>query len=107
MIGLPTPRQALPAESPFTAKLILPLAEAPTELNITWIRAEQEMRLDFVDPDWIYWQPLGGEVLLVPPAVENQIEIEAEPGLYLLTVYPMWEAHGGVSYGFLVEVVAP
>jgi hypothetical protein len=107
MIGLPTPRQALRAASPFMAEIILPLDEAPSWLNVNWIRAEEDMRLDFVAPNEIYWQPLGGRELAVQTATENQIEIQDEPGLYLLVVSPSWEAHGSVSYGFLVEVTAP
>ena len=107
MIGLPTPRQPLRVEAPFTAGLILPLEEAPTWLSVNWILAEADMRLEFTTPDQLFWHPYGGEELAADMAIENEFEIEAQPGLYLMTVFVGWERHGDVSYGFLVDVTAP
>jgi len=44
------------------------------------------------------------EQMWLPNEVETTVELELDPGLYILSLFARFQGLGDASYGFLVEV---
>lgn len=104
MIGIPTPQEPLVVESPFTATVSFAFPEAPTEVGLAVFPATAEAELDENAQDARWWQPSGVDQQQLTPAMETDVTLDLEPGLYVLHVFAYLENEGDASYGFLVEV---
>jgi hypothetical protein len=107
--GIPTPDEPLPAISPFTAHLSLPLEEIPLELYINVIQVTDDNKIKSYLNGSFMWLPEAekmqeGNYSSLTLERESDINLSLEPGLYVLEVYPIWKEKGSVSYGFLVNV---
>jgi hypothetical protein len=105
-VGLPTPQDPLIAKSPMTARLVLPLEEPPSQLQLSIFPAvdENEVRIDALPAEFRFWMPAEGQNQELALQTSQDIDLELEPGLYVFYVFGVWEDKGDVSYGFLVEV---
>ena len=105
-IGIPTAQDALPADSPFTARLRLPVERPVTESQLTVYRVTVDDQLDSVARGLRWWRPKGEtrEPLTLTLEGETTVELSLEPGLYVLSLFARWKGHGDAAYGFLVEV---
>ena len=105
-IGIPTAQDALPAGSPFTARLRLPVERPVTESQLTVYRVTVDDQLDSVARGLRWWRPKGEtrEPLTLTLEGETTVELSLEPGLYVLSLFARWQGHGDAAYGFLVEV---
>jgi hypothetical protein len=117
-VGLITPRQPLTVSSPFTATFDLGLEAIPSQLVLRAIPVTEQEALDFGDQarDWQAWQPTGGQQLpLLPPDTGRQdrcgrtpsLQINLDPGLYVLDLWATWPGSNSANYGFLLQVGAP
>jgi hypothetical protein len=107
--GIPTPDEPLPAISPFTVHLSLPLKEPPQELEINVIPVTEDDKIKSYQNGSFMWHPEGekmqeGNYSRLAPERESDINLSLEPGLYVLHVRPIWTEKGSVSYGFLLAV---
>lgn len=107
--GLQTPDEPLPAISPFTAHLSLPLEEIPQELHVNVIRVKDDDEIELGANGSRSWHikeenMQQGNYSTLTPERESDINLSLEPGLYILEVYPIWKEKGSVSYGFLLNV---
>ena len=103
-VGLPTASEPLQVSGPFVTQLSIPLSDLPDILSLTAIPVtfEDQMELDAEGMRW--WPPMSGDSFDLPLAPPHQIELNIEPGLYVLSVFAQWQDIGDVLYGFLVEV---
>jgi hypothetical protein len=104
-IGIATPPEPLPVTSPFTAQFMIPVEDEPRDvvLNIRHAAPELEMDEDALDLRWWAYGE-GGTVHKLALEREPAVELDLEPGLYVLDLFVSWERLGDASYGFLVEV---
>jgi hypothetical protein len=104
-IGIATPPEPLPVTSPFTAQFMIPVEDEPRDvvLNIRQAAPELEMDEDALDLRWWAYGE-GGTVHQLALEREPAVELDLEPGLYVLDLFVSWERLGDASYGFLVEV---
>lgn len=96
-IGIPTAQDALPADSPFTARLRLPVERPVTESQLTVYPVTVDDQLDFEARGLRWWRPdheMGEEFTLT---LEGETIVE-------LSLFARWKGHGDAAYGFLVEV---
>ena len=107
-VGIPTAQEPLPASSPFTAHLRLPLQEPPSELQFNIIQVTEQDEFNFSAYDWRLWHVQGLQIKHFTLSLEQEqdIELSLEPGLYVLNIGAWWDEKGSASYGFLVEVQA-
>lgn len=108
-VGPQTPDEPLPAISPFTAHLSLPLEEIPQELHINVFRVTDDDEIELGANGSRSWHikeenMQQGNYSTLTPERESDINLSLEPGLYILQVYPIWKEKGSVSYGFLLTV---
>jgi len=108
-VGIITPTEPLPARSPFTAHLRLPLRESPAEAGFSATRVTDDDELKEVGNNVRAWRFKGkaGNWNNLPKEPEPDINLSLEPGLYVMNVFVKWEGKGDVSYGFLVKVYDP
>ncbi|MFZ3170243.1 MAG: hypothetical protein WA130_21735 [Candidatus Methanoperedens sp.] len=109
MIGIITPKEPLPASSPFTAHLVLPLKEPPEELHFNVIRVTDDEEIKSHTNYSRVWNIRGekiqeGNYSNLTPERESDINLSLLPGLYVIEVYPRWKEKGSLAYGFLVDV---
>jgi hypothetical protein len=104
-IGIATPQEPLPVTAPFTAQFMIPVEEEPRDvvLSIRQAAADLEMDEDALDLRWWAYGE-GGLVHQLGLEHEPAVELDLEPGLYVLDLFVSWERLGDASYGFLVEV---
>jgi hypothetical protein len=103
MIGIPTAEEPLTVGGSFTARLELPLDEAPETLGLDVISVTDEDMIETRD-GFHWWRPKAGEHHELPLAPPHDFSLDLEPGLYVLSVFTRWPDRGDVNYGFLVEV---
>ena len=104
--GVPTPADPLPASSSITATLQLAVQTPPTSLSLAVFAVSPETDLLPDDPDSASW-PFPGEYDLsreLGLESRTQFELALDPGLYVFSIFAVWEHLGDVNYGFLVEV---
>ena len=104
--GVPTPADPLPASSSITATLQLAVQTPPTSLSLAVFAVSPETDLLPDDPDSASW-PFPGEYDLsreLRLESRTQFELALDPGLYVFSIFAVWEHLGDVNYGFLVEV---
>jgi hypothetical protein len=104
MIGIPTPRQALTISSPTTAQLSLPIAASPADLHLTVIRVTGEDEMQENARGYHWWNYQEGQSSQLPLQSQQDIQIDLDPGLYVLSIQVWWDKEGDVVYGFLVDV---
>jgi len=107
--GIPTSDEPLPAISPFTVHLSLPLMEPPQELEINVIPVTEDDKIKSYLNGSFMWLPKGeymqeGNYSTLTPERESDMNLSLETGLYVLEVHPRWKEKGDVSYGFLLSV---
>lgn len=108
-VGPQTPDEPLPAISPFTAHLSLPLEEIPQELHINVFRVTDDDEIELGANGTRSWHIKEenlkqGISSTLTPKRESDINLSLELGLYVLGVSPSWKEKGSVSYGFFLEV---
>ncbi len=103
-IGIPTLVEPLPARSPLTAQIRLPLEEPPFELQFNVIRVTEQDALPSRARGYRWWPWKEGRNVNLPLERQPQVELTLEPGLYVLHVSAWWHKQGDASYGFLVQV---
>lgn len=105
MIGIPTMPEPMEAESPVTATLILPFERVPETVHLSVYAATTDAELDESARGYRWWRP-EQELKTQPlkPALEQDVTLDLEPGLYVVNVFAAVENAGDVSYGFLLEV---
>ena len=104
--GVPTPADPLPASSSITATLQLAVQTPPTSLSLAVFAVSPEMDLLPDNLDSASW-PFPGEYDLrreLRLESRTQFELALDPGLYVFSIFAVWEHLGDVNYGFLVEV---
>ena len=104
MIGIPTEHDPLISSSPVTARLNLPLAEAPSQLSLSAFQVSSAHELPDSARGYRWWTYTEGFTSELPLQTSQEINLELEPGLYVFYVFAVWEGKGDVSYGFLVQV---
>ncbi len=104
-IGLPTVPEPVQVKSPFTAQLLLPLSDPPQFLSLAAMPVTLEDQIESDAGGMRWWAPGSSESYDVPVAPPHSIELNLDPGLYVLSVFAQWQNLGDVSYGFLVEVL--
>ncbi|MCJ7702821.1 MAG: SH3 domain-containing protein [Anaerolineales bacterium] len=104
-VGLPTAHDPLQVNGPFLAQLSIPLPNPPDILSLTTIPVifEAQMEVDAEGMRW--WPPNPGDPYDLPLAPPHQLELNLEPGIYVLSVFAQWQDFGDVLYGFLIEVL--
>ncbi len=105
-IGIPTAQDVLPAGSPFTARLRLPVERPVTESQLNVYPVTVDDQLDSEARGLRWWRPKGkarGPFTLTLEG-ETIVELSLEPGLYVLSLFVRWQGWGDAAYGFLVEV---
>jgi hypothetical protein len=104
-VGLPTTPNPLQVTGPFTTQFSIPFPDLPDTLSLTAIPVtfEDQMESDSAGMRW--WPPKPGDSFDLPLAPPHQLELNLEPGLYVLSVFAQWQDIGDVLYGFLVEVL--
>jgi hypothetical protein len=102
-LGIPT--FAVPLEVDLSLKVgfELPLADPPNTAVLTVMQVNADDEMDISAGGYRWWQPGGGEQILVPLAVQPEIDLALTEGLYVLNLFAQWQGRGDVSYGFLVE----
>ena len=105
-IGIPTAQDALPADSPFTARLRLPFERPVTESQLTVYPVTVDDQLDSVARGSRWWRSKGeaSEPFTLTLEGETIVELSLKLGLYVLSLFASWQGHGDAAYGFLVEV---
>ncbi len=104
--GVPTPADPLPASSSIKATLQLAVQTPPTSLSLAVFAVSPETDLLPDNPDSASW-PFPGEYDLsreLRLESRTQFELALDPGLYVFSIYAVWEHLGDVNYGFPVEV---
>jgi hypothetical protein len=104
MIGIPTPRQALTISSPTTAQLSLPIDASPADLHITVIPVTGEDEMQENARGYRWWDYQEGQSSQLALRSQQDIQIDLDPGLYVLSIQVWWDKEGDVVYGFLVDV---
>ncbi len=104
MAGFVTDDEPLPAGSPFTAHLRLPLEVPPEELQVSIIRVTGKDELEIDAQGFRLWRFQEGKSITLPLQREQDIELSLEPELYVLDVFTRWKEKGDVSFGFLLGV---
>lgn len=102
--GIPTVSEPLPAKSPVTAHLNLPLKEPPQELQLKVVQVTNKDILETGAGDLRFWRSSEGKYFTLPLESEQDVNLSLEPGLYVLEVFPRWKEKGSVAYGFLLKV---
>lgn len=106
-MGIITPLDALPAPAgPLTASFDLPLDETPSTLSLHVFPADSQPSVFGEVQGWMPNFETGQQFDL-PLAADPAIELDLEPGVYVLGLFVRWERWGDVFYGYLVEVGAP
>ncbi|MCH7610936.1 MAG: hypothetical protein IIB10_09685 [Chloroflexi bacterium] len=104
--AVPTPADPLPASSSIIATLQLAVQTPPTSLSLAVFAVSPETDLLPDNPDSASW-PFPGEYDLsreLRLESRTQFELALDPGLYVFSIFAVWEHLGDVNYGFLVEV---
>jgi Tol biopolymer transport system component len=104
-VGLPTASEPLQVSGPFVTQLSIPLSDKPDILSLTTIPVTYEEQMDLDAEGMRWWPPKPGDSFDLPLAPPHQLELNLEPGLYVLSVFAQWQDIGDVLYGFLVEVL--
>lgn len=109
MIGITTAKEPLPASSPFTAHLHLPLKEPPQELQLNAIQVMDDDKVKSGANGFRAWHikeenPKEGSYSRLSLQRESDINLSLEPGVYVLEINAIWKEKGSVSYGFLLKV---
>jgi len=105
-IGIPTAQEALPADSPFAARLRLVVEPPVTESQLSVRPVTVDDQVDSEARGLRWWRPKGEvrEQFTLTLEDESIVELSLEPGLYVLSLFVRWQGWGDASYGFLVEV---
>ncbi len=107
MIGIPTARGALFTDSPIAAqlRLLAELSVTESALTVASVEAEDQLDVGARGMRW-WWRPKreSMEQMWLPNEVETTVELELDPGLYILSLFARFQGLGDASYGFLVEV---
>ena len=102
-IGIPTPMEARTISSPITAHLRLPIDASPTTLLLTVIPVTEKDEMQENARGYRWWNYQEGQSSQLPLQSQQDIQIDLDPGLYVLSIQVWWDEKGSVTYGFLVE----
>ncbi len=102
-VGIPTQKEPLIANTPFTLLLLLPTNDPPAQLSLSVFPASNNNELE-VDTNHHLWSYVEGQNRELALQTQQEIEMSLEPGLYVFNVFAVWVSRGDVSYGFLVKV---
>ena len=103
-MGIPTPGQPITVSGDLTFAFQIPGPVAPDELQLGVMAVEMDNAPMPEDDGLRYWQPGEFENHEMPAGHETHIEMQLEPGSYLLSLFVRWPEIGDGSYGFLVTV---
>jgi hypothetical protein len=105
--GIPTPQVFLPGEISFRGRLRLPLPYPPASLSVYSMQVTPADTLQPPADGTILWPYREGQTITLANDIEQDLQLELEPGLTVLYINARWEGLGSVGYGFLVDVVTP
>jgi hypothetical protein len=104
----PTLGEPLRLRSPFVGRLELVPSEAPTVYRLEVVRAD-ELEAESGPGGQRCWRWSGSGTRAAHydllPLREQDLQLAREPGLYVLSLFVVWEELGDASYGFLIEVL--
>ncbi len=104
MVGIPTSPQPLTASAPVKPRFVMPLDEVPTEMTlIVMAVTADDPDPSFSDSEFRWWEYRDGESHTLTPAREAEIELDLQPGLYVLSLFVRWEGRGDVIYGWYIK----
>ena len=103
-LGIPTSPEPILVESPFTVWFTIPDSAPPDTMVLAITPLEAEDRLETEVGGMYWWSPDPTDQSYKQLSPPYEIDLDLEPGLFLLNVFAQWEKVGDVSYGFLVEV---
>jgi hypothetical protein len=105
--GIPTPQTFLPVNHQFTARLRLLLPVKPAGVSLFYMPVYPADALGPPADEIILWPYREGETIFLSNIIEQDLELELNPGLNVLYVNARWDDLGSVDYGFLLEVKGP
>jgi hypothetical protein len=105
--GILTPQGFLPSEVQFNGKLHLNLPLTPTAVGVYWIPVTPADVLEPPSDGTIRWPSREGRSTSLANEIEQDLQLELDPGLNVIHIYAQWEGLGSAGYGFLVEARVP
>ena len=105
--GILTPQGFLPSEVQFNGKLDLNLPLTPTAVSAYWIPVTPADVMEPPSDGTIRWPSREGRSTILANEIEQDLQIELDPGLNVIHIFVQWEGLGSAGYGFLVEARAP
>jgi Tol biopolymer transport system component len=104
-VGLPTATESLQVTGPFTTQFSILFPDPPDTFSLTAIPVTFEDQMESDSEGMRWWSPMPGDSFDLPLMPPHQLELNLEPGLYVLSVFAQWQDIGDVRYGFLVEIL--
>jgi hypothetical protein len=105
--GILTPQGFLPSEVQFNGKLHLNLPLTPTAVSAYWIPVTPADVMEPPSEGTIRWPSREGRSINLANEIEQDLQLELDPGLNVIHIYAQWEGLGSAGYGFLVEARVP
>ena len=104
-VGVATPREPLRTNAPVSVTLRLPLDKAPSNLFLDVQAVTLADRIESTAQGYQWWNIYRSETRrdLLLQQVQD-INLQVDPGQYVMLVQANWEGIGDVTYGFFVEV---
>ena len=103
-IGFTTAPEPITAESTFLALFEYMLDAKPERVQLSIFSASQPVLMGPEESEWRYWKSVPGDQFTLSPNNNPSIELNLEPGWYVLNLFVDWPDYGQVNYGFLVDV---
>jgi hypothetical protein len=105
--GILTPQGFLPSEVQFNGKLHLNLPLTPTAVSAYWNPVTPADVMEPPSEGTIRWPSQEGRSIILANEIEQDFQLELDPGLNVIHIYVQWEGLGSAGYGFLVEARVP
>lgn len=104
-IAWPSPKEPLIVSSPFRLKIAMPIPEKVKHVEYMVSKVtESDMNKYEVGPDTTLWNVPVENVEPINSIGKQSLELQLEPGLYVLTLFAWWFGIGDATHGFLIEV---
>ncbi|MFO7622764.1 MAG: hypothetical protein R6V73_00295 [Anaerolineales bacterium] len=105
--GIPTPQTFLPVDTQFSGRLRLPLPIPPAGISIFVMPVTSADVLEPPADGVILWPYREGDAILLSTEIEQDLQLELNPGLNVLYVNARWDGLGAAGFGFLLEARTP
>ncbi len=104
MIGIPTAKDAVRVQSPVPLQFEIPVNGQPAELLLTVITAASTKEKTEPNSPYRWWDFAEGQQHQLELSNSPSVEVQLQPGLYVLDLFARWDDGNDASYGFLVNV---